>query len=64
MLTQDILLDLCVVLGSGCNSGLLWHVPHRPAVHRRSRQTLRLTLLLHLLHAGGFERLPRRERCD
>jgi hypothetical protein len=33
MLTQDILLDLFVVLGPGCNSGLLWHVPHRLAAH-------------------------------
>jgi hypothetical protein len=64
MLTQDILFDLFGVVGSGCNSGLLWHVPHRLAAHRRSRQTLRLTLLLHLLHEGGFERLPRRERCE
>ena len=31
MLTHDILLDLFVVLGPGCNSGLLWHVPHRLA---------------------------------
>jgi hypothetical protein len=50
MLTQDTLLDLFLVLGPGCNSGRLWHVPHRLAAHRRSRQTLRLTLLLHLLH--------------
>ena len=50
MLTHDILLDLFVVLGPGCNSRLLWHVPHRLAAHRRSRQKLRLTLLLHLLH--------------
>jgi hypothetical protein len=50
MLMQDIVLVLCVVLGPGCNSGLLWHVPHRLAAHRRSRQTLCLTLLLHLLH--------------
>jgi hypothetical protein len=64
MLTQDILFDLFMVLGSGCNSGLLWQVPHRLAAHRRSRQKLRLTLLLHLLHEGGFERLPRRERCE
>ena len=64
MLTQDILLDLFVVRGPGCNSGHLWHVPHRLAAHRRSRQTLRLTLLLPLLHEGGFERLPRRERCE
>jgi hypothetical protein len=57
-LTQDILLDLFVMLGPGCNSGLLWHVPHRLAAHRRSRQKLRLPLLLHLLHSGSFERLP------
>ena len=50
LLTQDILLDLFLVLGPGCNSGLLWHVPHRLAARRRSRQKLRLTLLLHLLH--------------
>jgi hypothetical protein len=64
MLRQDILLDLFVVLGPDCNSEPLWHVPHRLAARRRSRQTLRLTLLLHLLHWGGFERLPRRERCE
>jgi hypothetical protein len=50
MLTQDTLLDLFVVLGPGCNSGLLWHVSQRLAAHRRSRQERRLTLLLHLLH--------------
>lgn len=50
MLTQDILLDLFVVLGSGCDSGLLWQVPHRLVARRRSRQELRLTLLLHLLY--------------
>jgi len=48
MLTQDILLDLFVVLGSGCNSGILRHVPHRLAPHRRSRQELRLTFLFGL----------------
>jgi len=64
MLTHDLLLDLFVVLGPGCNSGLLWHVPHRLAARRRSRQERRLTLLLHLLHEGGVERLPRRERCE
>ena len=52
MLTQDILFDLFVVLGSGCDSGLLWQVPHRLAARRRSRQELRLTLLLHLLQLG------------
>ena len=31
MLTHDLLLDLFVVLGPGCNSRLLWHVPHRLA---------------------------------
>jgi hypothetical protein len=64
MRTQDILLDLCVVLRPGCNSGLLWHVPHRLAARRRSRQERRLTLFLQLVHEGGVERLPRRERCD
>jgi hypothetical protein len=64
MLTQDILLELFVVLGPGCNSGLLWHVPHGLVAHRRPGQKLRLTLWLHLLYEGGFERLPRRERCE
>jgi hypothetical protein len=47
--TVDVF-DLFMVLGSGCDSGLLWQVPHRLAAHRRSRQKLRLTLLLYLLH--------------
>jgi len=64
MLTQDTLLDLFVVLGPGCNSGLLWHVPHRLAARRRSRQEHRLTLLMQLLHEGGVERFSRRERCE
>lgn len=64
MLTHDILLDLFVVLGPVCNSGLLWHVPHRLAARRRSRQERRLTFLLQLLHEGGVERFSRRERCE
>jgi hypothetical protein len=64
MLTHDILLDLFVVLGPGCNSGLLWHVPHRLAACRRSRQEHRQTLLMQLLHEGGVERFSRRERCE
>ena len=50
MLTQDILLDLFVVLGLAVILGFCGTFLHRLAPHRRSRQKLRLTLLLHLLH--------------
>ena len=64
MLTQDILLDLFVVLGLAVILGFCGTFLHRLAPHRRPRQQLRLTLLLPLLHEGGFERVPRRERCE
>jgi H+/Cl- antiporter ClcA len=50
MLTQDTLLDLFVVLGLAVILGFCGTFLHRLAAHRQSRQELRLTLLLHLLH--------------
>jgi hypothetical protein len=50
MPTQDILLDLVVVLGLAVILGLGGTFLHRLAARRRSRQKLRLTLLLQLLH--------------
>ena len=64
MLTQDILLDLVVVLNLGVVLVLGGTFLPRLAARHRSGQELRLTLLLHLLHEGGFELLPRRERRE
>ena len=64
MLTQDVLLDLLMVLCLGVVLGLGGTCLLRLAARRRSRQKLRLTLLLHLLHEGGSERLPRWERRE
>ena len=64
MLTHDVLLDLLMVLGLAVVLGLGDTCLLRLTARRRSRQELRLTLLLHLLHEGGFERLPRRERHE
>ena len=50
MLTQDVLLDLFVVLGLAVILGICGTFLLRLAAHRRSRQKLRLPLLLHLLH--------------
>jgi hypothetical protein len=50
MLTQDILLDLFVVLCLAIVLGLGGTFLHRWAARRRSKPELRLTLLLHLLH--------------
>ena len=50
MLTQDVLLDLLMVLCLAVVLGLGGTFLLRLAARRRSRQELRLTLLLHLLH--------------
>lgn len=50
MLTQDILLDLFVVLGLAVVLGIGGTFLHRLAARRRSKPELRLALLLHLLH--------------
>ena len=62
MLTHDVLLDLLMVLGLAVVLGLGGTCLLRRAARRRSRHELRLPLVLHLLHEGGFELLPRRER--
>ena len=64
MLTHDILLDRSMVLCLAVVLGLGGTFLLRLAARRRSKQELRLTLLLHLVHEGGFERLPRRERRE
>lgn len=50
MLTQDILLDLVVVLGLAVVLGLGGTFLLRLAARRRFKPPLRLSLLLHLLH--------------
>ena len=64
ILTHDLLLDLLMVLGLAVVPGLGGTFLLRLAARRRSRQELRLTLLLYLLHERGFERWPRRERRE
>ena len=64
MLTHDVLLDLLMVLGLAVVLSLGGTCLLRLATHRRSRQELCLTLLLHLWHERGFEWLPRRERRE
>ena len=64
MLTQDVLRDLLMVLCLAVVRGLGGTFLLRLAARRWSRQERRLTLLLHLLHEGGFELLPRRERRE
>ena len=64
MLTHDVLLDLLMVLGLAIVLGLGGTFLLRLAARRRSRQELRLPLLLPLLHEGGFERWPRREKRE
>ena len=64
MLTQDILLDLVVVLSLAVVLGLGGTFLLLLAARRRSKPARRLSLLLHLVHEGGFERLPRRERRE
>ena len=64
MLTHDVLLDLLMVLGLAIVLGLGGTFLLRLAARRRSRQERRLPLLLPLLHEGGFELLPRRERRE
>ena len=64
MLTQDVLLDLLMVLGLAIVLGLGGTFLLRLAARRRSRQERRLPLLLPLLHEGGFERWPRREKRE
>ena len=64
MLTQDILLDRSMVLCLAVVLCLGGTFLLRLAARRRSKPALRLTLLLPLLHEGGFERRPRRERRE
>lgn len=54
MLTQDVLLDLLMVLGLAVILGLGSTFLHRLAARRRSKPALRLSLLPHLLHEGGL----------
>jgi hypothetical protein len=54
MLTQDILLDLIVVLGLAVILGLGGTFLLRLAARRRFKPALRLSLLLHMLHEGGL----------
>jgi hypothetical protein len=54
MLTQDILLDLVVVLGLAVVLGVGGTFLLRLAARRRFKPALRLSLLLHLLHEGGL----------
>ena len=53
MLTQDILLDLLMLLGLAVVLGLGGTFLLRLAARRRSKPALRLSLLPHLLHEGG-----------
>ena len=64
MLTHDLLLNLVLVLSLTVILGLGGTFLLRLAARRWSRQERRLPLLLHLLHEGGFELLPRRERRE
>jgi len=53
MLTQDILLDLVVVLGLAVVLALNGTFLHPLAARRRSKPARRLSLLPHLSHEGG-----------
>lgn len=54
MLTQDVLLDLLMVLSLAVILCLGSTFLHRLAARRRSKPALRLSLLPHLLHEGGL----------
>lgn len=54
MLTQDVLLDLLMVLCLAVVLGLGGTFLLRLAARRRSKPALRLSLLPHRLHEGGL----------
>lgn len=54
MLTQDVLLDLLMVLCLAVVLGLGGTFLLRLAARRRSKPALRLSLLPHLSHRGGL----------
>ena len=61
MLTQDVLLDLFMVLCLAVVLGLGGTFLHRLATRRRSKLALRLSLLPHRRIRETFELLSRRE---